>query len=592
MPFELWYTAVILVVMSVALFREWIETELILFAALLALLAGGIIDLKSAVAGFSNQGMLTVALLFIVAGALQYTGAIRQISPFFFGKNPRPGSTRSILRVLLPVTALSAFINNTPLVAILIPAIRSWSEKTGVAASKYLIPISFAAILGGMCTLIGTSTNLIIYGLMLDFGMPGMTMFELSYIGVPIAVAGLIYLVFIGHRLLPEHKEFMQSFDENTREFVIVLKVTDNYNGAGQTVEKAGLRHLNGLFLFQIERKGRMIAPVRPDGLILAGDRLYFTGLPRTILELQKTPGLELLKDAQFDLKQYDSSMIHPYEAVISASSPLLGKNVRNSRFREKFDAVIVAIHRNGERLRNKIGDVILQEGDTLLLLSRQGFYERWYNSNDFYLISEADGVESKPRWQSLLSILILVPMIILVVTRAVPIIFAAAFSVLVLMVTKTISREQARRSVDIRVLVIIASAFGIAEAMKSSGLADFIAQGIINTMGVMGIVGIMAGIFIVASLYTNIMTNNAAAAIVFPIAFAVAHELQMDPRPFIITLAIAASTSFMTPISYQTNLMVYGPGRYKATDFLKVGLPLQVIVSIVAIALIYLIYF
>lgn len=182
--------------------------------------------------------------------------------------------------------------------------------------------------------------------------------------------------------------------------------------------------------------------------------------------------------------------------------------------------------------------------------------------------------------------------MIILVVTRAVPIIFAAAFSVLVLMVTKTISREQARRSVDIRVLVIIASAFGIAEAMKTSGLADFIAQGIINTMGVMGIVGIMAGIFIVASLYTNIMTNNAAAAIVFPIAFAVAHELQMDPRPFIITLAIAASTSFMTPISYQTNLMVYGPGRYKATDFLKVGLPLQVIVSIVAIALIYLIYF
>ena len=591
MSFEFWYTTAVLVIMSFALLREWIETELILFAALLALLAGGIIDLNKAVSGFSNQGMLTVALLFIVAGALQHTGVMRQISPAIFGKKPT-GIKRSLFRILLPVTTLSAFINNTPLVALLIPAVRSWSEKTGLAASKYLIPISFAAILGGMCTLIGTSTNLIIYGLMLDFGMPGMSMFELSYIGVPIAVFGLLYLIFVGHRFLPEHKEFLHSFDNSTREFVIVLKVREEFSGTRKTVEQAGLRHLNGLFLFQIERNGRIIAPVRPDGLILVDDRLYFTGIPKTILELQKTPGLELLKDAHFDLKQYDSSTIHPYEAVISASSPLVGKNVRRSNFREKFDAVIVAIHRNGERLQSKIGDVILKEGDTLLLLARKGFYQRWYNSNDFYLISEADGVESKPRWQSWLSVLILIPMIILVVTRAIPIIFAASFAVFILLVTQTISREQARRSVDLRVLVIIAASFGIADAIQTSGLADFIAKGIINTTGVLGIIGVIAGIFIVASIYTNIMTNNAAAAIVFPIAFSAAQELGVDPRPFVITLAIAASTSFMTPISYQTNLMVYGPGGYKVKDFLKVGLPLQVIVSIVAISLIYFIYF
>ncbi len=590
MTFEFWYTALVLIIMSVALLREWADTEIIVFASLLALLTGGVIDLQTAFKGFANQGMLTIALLFIVAGALQQTGIIRQISPRIFGNNKK-GIVGSLLRILFPVTTLSAFINNTPLVAILIPAIRDWSERTGLAASKFLLPVSFAAILGGMCTLIGTSTNLIIYGLMLDFGLPGMTMFELAPVGIPIAIIGLIYLVFIGHRLLPEHKEFMQSF-ENNREFVITLKVENEYSGVGKTVEDAGLRHLNGLFLFQIERNKRIIAPVRPDGLILPGDRLYFTGLPKTILELQKTPGLVLLKDTDFDLKQYDSTMIHPYEAVISASSPLVGKNVRQSNFREKYNAVIVAIHRNGERLNTKIGDVILKTGDTLLLLSRKGFFRRWYNSNDFYLVSEAEGIESKPRWQSWFSVLILIPMIFMVVFQVMPIILAAALTVLALFITRTITREQAQASIDTRVLVIIASAFGIAEAMQDSGLADFIANAIISTTGVLGVTGVMAGIFIVASLYTNIMTNNATAALVFPIAFSAAQKMQFDPHPFIIALAIATSASFMTPISYQTNLMVYGPGRYKIRDFLRVGFPLQLLVSIVAIALIYFIYF
>jgi di/tricarboxylate transporter len=590
MSFEFWYTAIVLTVMSISILREWIETEIVIFAALLALVFGNVITIEKAFSGFSNQGMLTVGLLFIVAGGLQHTGIIGLISPLLFGK--KSTLIKSLSRVLLPLSTLSAFINNTPLVAIVIPAIRSWSEKNNIAASKYLIPISFAAILGGMCTLIGTSTNLIIYGLMIDFGMEGLGMFELAVIGVPIAITGLIYLIFIGHRFLPEHKEFMQSFGENTREFVIVLKVSAEYNGTGKTVEQAGLRHLNGLFLFQIERGGRIIAPVRPDGLILAGDRLFFTGLPKTILELQKTPGLELLKDAHFDLKQYDSTAIHPYEAVISASSPLVGKNVRKSGFREKYDAVIVAIHRNGERLNNKIGDIVFQEGDTILLLTRKGFYKHWYNSNDFYLISEAEGIESKPKWQGWLSVLILIPMIIAVVAQWLSIIIAAAAAVFVLIITRTISYEQARRSVDIRVLVIIACTFGIAEAMSSSGLAGFIAHAIINIMGGFGVIGILVGIFIVASFYTNIMTNNATAALVFPIAFSVAMELQIDPRPFIIALTIAASASFMTPISYQTNLMVYGPGGYQVKDFIKVGLPLQLLVSFMAIVLIYYIYF
>jgi len=591
MGFDFWFTAAVLVLMSVALLREWLSTEIIIFSSLLALMLGGVIDIRTAISGFSNEGMLSIALLFIMAGALQSTGLVRKISTSLFGSSERSMSY-TLSRVLFPVAGFSAFINNTPLVAILIPALRSWAERTGAASSKLLIPVSFAAILGGMCTLIGTSTNLIIYGLMLDFGMPGLGMFELAPIGIPIALVGLIYLIFYGHRRLPDHREFIESVGEDTREFVIELKVTNEYAHVGKTIEQAGLRHLNGLFLFQIERNGRVIAPARPDGLILPGDRLYFTGLPKTILELQKTPGLELLKDSHFDLKQYDSSMIRPYEAVISKSSPLVGKNVRRSNFRAQYDAVIVAIHRNGERMRRKIGDIVLQEGDTLLLLAHKGFQKKWYHSRDFYLISESEPIGSRPRWQGILTIGLMLAMIALVVSGAMNIFPAAALAVVALLLTGTITREEAQASIDVRVLLIIASAFGIAEAMQASGLADTLARGVIAVGSVFGVPGVMAGIFLVASLYTNVMTNNATAALVFPVAFSVAGEMGLDPRPFILTLTIAASTSFMTPISYQTNLMVMGPGRYHTSDFLRVGIPLQVIVSILGIGLIYWKYF
>ncbi len=591
MGFDFWFTAAVLVLMSAALLREWLSTEIIIFSSLLALMLGGVIDIRTAISGFSNEGMLSIALLFIMAGALQSTGLVRKISTSLFGSSERSMSY-TLSRVLFPVAGFSAFINNTPLVAILIPALRSWAERTGAASSKLLIPVSFAAILGGMCTLIGTSTNLIIYGLMLDFGMPGLKMFELAPIGIPIALVGLFYLIFYGHRRLPDHREFIESVGEDTREFVIELKVANEYAHVGKTIEQAGLRHLNGLFLFQIERNGRVIAPARPDGLILPGDRLYFTGLPKTILELQKTPGLELLKDSHFDLKQYDSSMIRPYEAVISKSSPLVGKNVRRSNFRAQYDAVIVAIHRNGERMRRKIGDIVLQEGDTLLLLAHKGFQKKWYHSRDFYLISESEPIGSRPRWQGILTIGLMLTMIALVVSGAMNIFPAAALAVVALLLTGTITREEAQASIDVRVLLIIASAFGIAEAMQASGLADTLARGVIAVGSVFGVPGVMAGIFLVASLYTNVMTNNATAALVFPVAFSVAGEMGLDPRPFILTLTIAASTSFMTPISYQTNLMVMGPGRYHTSDFLRVGIPLQVIVSILGIGLIYWMYF
>jgi di/tricarboxylate transporter len=352
------------------------------------------------------------------------------------------------------------------------------------------------------------------------------------------------------------------------------------------------LRHLKCLFLFQIEREKLIIAPAKPTERLLLNDRLFFTGLPKTILELQKTPGLQLLKDETFDLKQYDSSQVRPFEAVVSPSSPLIGKNVRNSKFREKFNAVIIAIHRNGSRIDKKIGDIVLQSGDTLLVLAERDFYNRWYASNEFYLISRSEVVPSKPNWQVGLAIFALLGLILLTIFKVLPIVAAAGVATALLLISRTISPEEARQSVDFRVLVIIAAALGIAEGLRNSGVAEFFAQQIVSVSSSFGPMGVITGLFIITSILTNFMTNNATAGMIFPITFAAAQQIGSDPRPFILALAIAASASFVTPISYQANLMVYGPGGYRFKDFLRIGIPLQIFVMFFSVILINYFYF
>ncbi|WP_169702870.1 SLC13 family permease [Candidatus Kuenenia stuttgartensis] len=473
LDFKMWYTLSLLIIMSILLIFDIIELEVLFFSILLLLLMGKIITLEEAFAGFSNVGMLTIALLFVIAGALSNTGMLKQISPIILGKeNTRISHT--LLRLLFPVSIISAFINNTPVVAMFIPTIRAWTEKHHYAPSKYLIPLSYGAILGGMCTLIGTSTNLIIHGLMIDYGMEGLGFFEISKIGIPVTILGILFMSFLGHRLLPNRKEPLIELGEHTREFVIELKVTQEYENIGKTIENAGLRRLKGLFLFQIERNGRRIAPAKPDEKILLDDRLFFTGIPKTILELQKIPGLQLTKDSHFNLKQYDSAEIRTFECVVSRGSPLVGKTVRDSDFRSKYEAVIIAIHRHGERIAKKIGDIGLRPGDTLLLLAGKNFYKRWYHSKDFYLIAVAETLPSKPQWRGYVSLGVFFMMIILTVANILPLLSAAGLGVIILVLTRTANAGEARRTIDWRVLIIIAMSLGIANAVKQSGRGCF----------------------------------------------------------------------------------------------------------------------
>lgn len=591
MSFEFWYTALLLIAMTVVLVKEWIDIELTVVGVLILLIIGKVITPEEAFKGFSNVGVLSIGVLFVVAGAIKSTGLLNDLNDIIYG-DKRNSITKKLFRLLFPVTLFSAFMNNTPIVAMLIPSVRSWARKNNFSSSKFLLPLSYAAIFGGMCTLIGTSTNLIVHGLLIESGHPGFSFFEISKIGAPAALLGLLYVGFLGSRWLPDRKEAIVELGEQTREFVIELKVTETYTGLGKTIEAAGLRHLKGLFLFQVERDKKIIAPAKPDEVIRLGDRLFFTGIPETIMELQKVPGLQLIKEAVFDIKNFDSNKVKSFEAVVSPSSPLVGKNVRESNFRERYNAVIIAIHRSGGRIQKKIGDIVLNPGDTLLLLAPSNFYSKWYHSRDFYLVSNPLKVDSSPLHQKWITGLLLLGMIALTVLEILPLIVAAGLAAIGLIASKCISRSDAEDTIDWKVLVVIGAAFGISAAIENSGVAAFFAEKIVGLGDRFGIFGVLCGVYLLTSLYNTIITSNATAALLFPIALSSALTMGADARPFAMAVAISAAASFASPISYQTNLMVYGPGGYKFKDYLKFGIPLQMLIGILSVSLIYYYYF
>jgi len=588
--FEPIYTAAVLVIMTFLLIREVTKPSVILFGALLILVVGDVLTIDKALEGFSNQGMLTVGILFVVAAAMQSSSRFEDAVLYVLGK--RSKTWTRYLRLMLPVSGLSAFLNNTPVVASLIPLVNNWAKRSNLASSKFLIPLSYAAILGGLCTLIGTSTNLVIHGMMLDQGLEGFSFFEIGKVGFPIALFGILFFSLWGHKLLPFRKDSITQFEESTRKFVVELIVDKAYPHLGKSVEQAGLRHLQGLFLFQIIREGQTIAPVSPDEQILEKDRLFFTGLPETIFELQKTPGLNAIKDVEFDPRNIDSDKLTTFEVVLSSVSPVLGKTVRDSEFRSRYNAVILGIHRAGSRINKKIGDIELKANDTLYIMAKKNFSKKWYHSKDFALVTSSFSSYSKPERKGNLALILMVLMILAAVLKIVPMLVAAACAALIMILAHVISFSDAKNSVDFEVLIIIASALGIGKALLSSGLADIIANGLIGVTQGFGVVGIIAGLFIVTNLYTEFITNNAGAAIMFPIAYSISQSLGADPMPFMLIIAIGASASFSTPIGYQTNLLVYNVGGYRFSDFFKAGIVMNIASGVIATVMIYLLYF
>jgi di/tricarboxylate transporter len=541
----------------------------------------GIVSPKEALAGMAEPAVLTVASLFIVAAGIRETGALHLVTDKLFG---RPTSVlKAQLRMMLPVATLSAFMNNTPLVAMLLPVVTEWSKKMRISPSKLLMPLSFATILGGLATKIGTSTNVIVSGLMLaQLGRP-MDMFELTALGLPAAIVGILYMVTASRFLLPDRKPALNQL-EDPRAYTVEMMVEPGSSLEGKTIEEAGLRHLSGMYLMEIDRNEQILTAVGPETKLLGKDRLIFAGIVESVVELQRIRGLMPATNQVFKLHAPagDRCLV---EAVVSDTCPLIGKSVREGRFRSHYDAAVIAVARSGERIQKKIGDIVLRTGDTLLLATHPSFVDVQRNSRDFFLVSPVEGSAPVRHERGILALGVLALMVVglsLQLRSEVTIALAAAG---LMLLTRCCSTAAARRSLDWQVLLTIAASIGLGAALQKTGGDRGIADTMVSLAGTNPQV-VLAVLYGVTMLFTEVLSNNTAAVIMFPIAVATARSLGVDPMPFIMSITVAASCGFATPIGYQTNLMVYGPGGYRFFDYTRFGGILNLIVWAITVTL------
>ena len=564
-----------------------LPSEIIFLGALGILLTTGILETNDATIGFSNPGMVTVAVLYMVVTGLQQTGALGWISQRVLGF-PK-GEKAALLRLIPPIIGLSAFLNNTPVVAMFIPVVKDWCRKLRISPSKLMIPLSYASIFGGTCTLIGTSTNLVVNGLLIEnTGGPGLRMFDIAWVGLPCVLAGSAFLYLAQGPLLPIRKPVIGNTDE-LRQYTVEMIVVPKSPMAGKTVEEAGLRHLPGLYLAEIVRGNQLLPAVSPQEVLRENDQLVFVGVVDSVIDLHQMRGLQPATDEVFklDSPRSERGMI---EAVVSNTCPLVNRTIREGKFRTQYNAVVLAVARNGERLLGKIGDIVLEPGDNLLLEAHPMFLEKQRGSNDFYLISSIPDSEPLRHEKAAWAIAILAVMVVLAGFGWLTMLQAASLAAMVMLITGCASPTRSLQSIEWSVLLVIGAALGIGKALQETGAAGAIASTCINIAGDNPWV-VLAVVYAMTNLMTEAITNNAAAAIMFPICLALSQNLGTNILPFVITIMIAASASFSTPIGYQTNLMVYGPGGYKFIDFTRIGFPLNILFGVITVTLAPLIY-
>jgi di/tricarboxylate transporter len=629
MSFDLLLTLGVLGVVFAALTMDLLSADAVLLGGLVAVVLGGVIDLERALQGFGNATLLALGSLYVVAAGLRETGALDLASSYVLGNEK--SIRRLLLRMCPSVTVYSAFLNNTPVVAMGIPAIRGWCRRHGVSPSKLLMPLSFAAILGGICTLIGTSTNLVVHGLLQSHGLTGLGFFELAWVGVPCAVIGLLYVVFVAPALTPERADIRDEEEEERADLIEVELAADSPL-VGSTVEEANLTLLPGLNLVRIERGADEIAPVQAQEQLHPGDRLLFTTTdvtededtspptaadlesadpddtpqeieeyervqrsPRRDLDLSAFPGLRL---AYTDVEDRGDRELH--QVVVREGSSLIGEPLNEIPFRQRFGAALTGLRRAGDRLDPPFSDVSVQPGDVLLLDTQPGFRGAHETSAEFFVTSEAGGEADKTEeeaqeqreqmrphaggWRLRLAVAVILSIVGLVGSGLLHVAVAGPLGAIILVAAGILSPGQAREAVDWNVIVVIGAALGLGQAMEASGAARLLGRGIVDATAALGPYGLLAGVVLATAILTNIVTNNGAVALMFPIALSVAESQQLAPRALVVSITLAASMAFLTPIGYQTNLMVYGPGNYRFLDFARVGGLLQVLLWIVVI--------
>lgn len=585
----------VILLMIVALIKEIMRPGLILFSALVIFMLTDILTADEALSGFSNKGMITVALLFLVSEGVKESGVLNRMVRVILPKKRKP-IPRLLMQIMIPVSAISAFLNNTPVVIIFAPMLKKWADKLSLPSQKFLIPLSYATIFGGTCTLIGTSTNLLVHGMMLDRGMTGIGMFELAKVGLFIVLFGFLYMNLFSNRLLPGEKIPRFSFPNDTREYLFDLYLPKGSNLVGKEIEKRRLPGLNEFTVRTVIREGKHIRISNSPFLLNPEDKLIVGGSSEDVGYLTQSTNIRLkaLDHADSDFLK---KSLRQVEVVIAPRFPGIQQTLGEFDFFGHYNAVVMAVHRNGERITTNLDNLELKTGDNLMLLATEDFTRYWGESRVFYMATEIgemdDSKDRRRRWIAMGLVFLMIAGA--TAGRYIPIeaknefdmFFFAAVTVFLMALMKIFTPKKYTKPINWDVLITIACAIGISRGLQNSGAADFIARSTINISKGFGPLGVMAAIFIITNVFTEIITNNAAAAITFPIAYAAATQLGVDPRPFFITICIAASASFSTPIGYQTNLIVQSIGNYKFSDYWKIGLPLNILALIISLLVI-----
>lgn len=590
MGFNAIVVIVVLIAVLILLYKEYLGPAFTFLIAIVIFGLFGILEPSEMLHGFANEQIAIILMLLLIGDIIRRTAIIEIIFDNIFRSDL--GYKGFMGRMIFLVSGFSAFLNNTPIVAVMMPYVHNWSKRHNISPSKLLIPLSYAAILGGCCTLIGTSTNLIVNGLLVDQTIVpekySLNLFDFSLIGGVMVVVGFLYLILFSGKLLPNKEDLISDFSADARKYVVEAIVRENGALIGKTIEEAGFRNLKGLFLVEIIRHNFKIKAVSPHVELMAGDVLVFAGDTKTIAELINTNGgLMLAEVGMFTRKQHTEVL----EVVVSHNSSIIDKTVKDARFRGKYDAAIIGVHRNGERISGKIGEVKLKAGDVLLLIAGDSFPTRSNETQDFYLISKVREIHKFKPYKLTILFGGIALAILLSALGIVSLFMALIVLLIILLSIKLMSYKDLAKTIDFNLAVIIALSLAFGLAMIKTGVAQYIADVMVKSLIPLGIYGIMFGLFFITSILAAYITNKAAVAIIFPISMTVAHQLGENPIPFVLLTSFAGAANFMTPIGYQTNLMVYGPGRYSFKDFFKIGFPLTMIYMVVTVLLLIMIY-
>ena len=567
---------------------EAVPIDVTALLILASLVGTGVLTAEEGVRGFSNPAPITVAAVLVLSAGLLRTGAIVKLGRAI----SRLGGSRDLGQmavVLIAVGVISAFINNTAAVAMFIPIVLGIARDKGMSPSKLLIPLSFAGILGGLCTYIGTSTNIIVGSILEESGYEPFRMFEFTPIGGIFLVLGIGYLLIFGHKLLPSRRGQEEDLTEDyrLREYLTELVVQPSSRLIGKTLKESNLSLANDIDVLEIRRKKEHISTLLAETALAEGDLLVVKGNMKNILRVRDSEGVAIKPRVKFSDEDLESPDVMLVECVISNRSGLVGKTLKEIDFRKRFTSTVLAIRRHGGEIRERLGNVKLHVGDTLLIQGSRDRLQSLRDSQEFMLIMEDSSTPRFRKRRMLTAVFIFVGVIGISAAGIVPIMVATLIGALAMVITRCLTIAEAYEALDLRIVMLIAGTLSLGLALQKTGGAQMIANWLINVAGPYGPTAVLAMLYLLTMVLTEVMSNNATAALLTPIAIEIGVGMGLDVRPFAFCVAIAASASFLSPIGYQTNTLVYGPGGYKFSDYFRIGLPISLSVWILATILI-----